>query len=81
MQAIDVAREQGLDEVVLTTGGRSERYAMAALPHLPEQAFVQMGDFVGAPLTHNYCTISLSDLLTPWPVIERRITAAAAPAG
>jgi cobalt-precorrin 5A hydrolase/precorrin-3B C17-methyltransferase len=32
---------------------------------------------VGAPLGHDFCTISLSDLLTPWPVIERRIKAAA----
>jgi cobalt-precorrin 5A hydrolase/precorrin-3B C17-methyltransferase len=31
----------------------------------------------GAPLGHDFCTISLSDLLTPWPVIERRIRAAA----
>jgi precorrin-3B C17-methyltransferase len=32
---------------------------------------------VGAPLGHDFCAISLSDLLTPWPVIERRIQAAA----
>jgi precorrin-3B C17-methyltransferase len=32
---------------------------------------------VGAPLTHDACTISLSDLLTPWPTIMRRIEAAA----
>jgi len=32
---------------------------------------------VGAPLVHDFCTISLSDLLTPWPVIEKRIDAAA----
>ncbi|HYD69961.1 precorrin-3B C(17)-methyltransferase [Azospirillum sp.] len=32
---------------------------------------------VGAPLGHDFCTISLSDLLTPWAVIERRIRAAA----
>lgn len=32
---------------------------------------------VGAPLGHDSCTISLSDLLTPWPVIEKRIHAAA----
>jgi len=31
---------------------------------------------VGAPLTHDFCSISLSDLLTPWPVIRRRIVAA-----
>ncbi|XXY45226.1 precorrin-3B C(17)-methyltransferase [Sorangium sp. So ce269] len=33
---------------------------------------------VGAPLGHDFCAISLSDLLTPWPVIERRLEAAAA---
>jgi precorrin-3B C17-methyltransferase len=32
---------------------------------------------VGAPLVHDVCAISLSDLLTPWPVIVRRIEAAA----
>jgi cobalt-precorrin 5A hydrolase/precorrin-3B C17-methyltransferase len=33
---------------------------------------------VGAPLMHDFCTISLSDRLTPWAVIERRLQAAAA---
>jgi precorrin-3B C17-methyltransferase len=33
---------------------------------------------LGAPLMHDFASISLSDLLTPWPVIERRIEAAAA---
>ena len=32
----------------------------------------------GAPLMHDFCTISLSDRLTPWPVIEQRLQAAAA---
>ncbi|MEB3324280.1 MAG: precorrin-3B C(17)-methyltransferase [Cyanobacteriota bacterium] len=32
---------------------------------------------VGAPLMHDFCTISLSDRLTPWPLIERRLSAAA----
>ena len=32
---------------------------------------------VGAPLVHDFCSITLSDLLTPWSVIERRIEAAA----
>ena len=32
----------------------------------------------GAPIMHDFCTISLSDRLTPWEVIERRIRAAAA---
>lgn len=30
----------------------------------------------GAPLGHDFCTISLSDLLTPWEDIKRRVTAA-----
>ena len=33
---------------------------------------------VGAPLMHDFCAISLSDLLTPWEVIEKRLKAAAA---
>jgi cobalt-precorrin 5A hydrolase/precorrin-3B C17-methyltransferase len=33
---------------------------------------------VGAPLGHDFCTISLSDLLTPWETIETRLRAAAA---
>ena len=32
---------------------------------------------VGAPLTHDFCSISLSDLLTPWPTIARRLNAVA----
>ncbi|MEM7066942.1 MAG: precorrin-3B C(17)-methyltransferase [Cyanobacteria bacterium P01_B01_bin.77] len=32
---------------------------------------------VGAPLMHDFCAISLSDLLVPWEVIERRLEAAA----
>jgi cobalt-precorrin 5A hydrolase/precorrin-3B C17-methyltransferase len=33
---------------------------------------------LGAPLGHDFCAISLSDLLTPWDTIERRLAAAAA---
>nr|WP_293079841.1 precorrin-3B C(17)-methyltransferase [Moorena sp. SIO4A1] len=33
---------------------------------------------VGAPLMHDFCAISLSDLLTPWEVIEKRLEASAA---
>jgi len=32
---------------------------------------------LGAPLGHDFCVISLSDLLTPWEVIEKRISCAA----
>jgi precorrin-3B C17-methyltransferase len=33
---------------------------------------------VGAPLGHDFCALSLSDNLKPWPTIERRLSAAAA---
>ncbi|HJO72725.1 MAG: precorrin-3B C(17)-methyltransferase [Rhodospirillales bacterium] len=32
---------------------------------------------IGAPFGHDFCAVSLSDLLTPWPEIERRLGAAA----
>ncbi len=36
------------------------------------------GAVLGAPLGHDFCVISLSDLLTPWEVIEKRLECAAA---
>ncbi|MBR1390348.1 MAG: precorrin-3B C(17)-methyltransferase [Lachnospiraceae bacterium] len=33
---------------------------------------------LGAPLNHDFCVISLSDLLTPWDTIEKRLRMAAA---
>ncbi|WP_029320295.1 precorrin-3B C(17)-methyltransferase [Butyrivibrio sp. AE3004] len=35
------------------------------------------GAFLGAPLSHDFCVISLSDLLTPWEIIENRLRCAA----
>ncbi|MCM1049755.1 MAG: precorrin-3B C(17)-methyltransferase [Clostridiales bacterium] len=32
---------------------------------------------LGAPLNHDFCLVSLSDLLTPWEIIEKRLSAAA----
>ncbi|MDR1873496.1 MAG: precorrin-3B C(17)-methyltransferase, partial [Synergistaceae bacterium] len=31
---------------------------------------------LGAPLTHDFAVVSLSDLLTPWPLIEKRLALA-----
>jgi cobalt-precorrin-5B (C1)-methyltransferase len=52
IQAIDVAVTEGCAELVLTTGGRSEAYAMKLFPHFPEAAFIQVGDFVGVAVKH-----------------------------
>ena len=57
-------RPDGSDVTVEIIPGASALNACAAL--------------VGAPLTHDFCAISLSDLLTPWPAIARRLEAAAA---
>ena len=50
VQSIDVAAANSLKHIVLTTGGRSERFAEALYPDLPEMAFVQMGIFTGDSL-------------------------------
>ncbi|MEU6430787.1 precorrin-3B C(17)-methyltransferase [Microbispora sp. NPDC046973] len=40
-------------------------------------AMLAAGALLGAPLGHDHCAISLSDLHTPWEAIERRVRAAA----
>jgi cobalt-precorrin-5B (C1)-methyltransferase len=47
LQAIDVAAANSLAHLVLSTGGRTERFAQARYPDLPEMAFVEMGIFTG----------------------------------
>ncbi len=49
-EAVSVAKASGCEHLVLTTGGRSEKFAMELLPELPEEAFIEMGDFVGFSL-------------------------------
>jgi cobalt-precorrin-5B (C1)-methyltransferase len=50
LQAIDVAAANSIRHIVLSTGGRSERFARRIFPELPEMAFVQMGIFTGDSL-------------------------------
>ncbi len=50
VQGIEVAANQGQDTVVLTTGGRTEKFTMRQLPELDSACFVQMGDFLGPAL-------------------------------
>ncbi|MEG3638513.1 cobalt-precorrin-5B (C(1))-methyltransferase [Magnetococcus sp. PR-3] len=45
-QHIEVAATQGLTTMVLTTGGRTERFTQQQLPDLQDACFVQMGDFL-----------------------------------
>jgi cobalt-precorrin-5B (C1)-methyltransferase len=52
VQAIDVARNRGIGALVLTTGGKSEAYAMKLYPDFAEEAFIQVGDFIGTGVKH-----------------------------
>ncbi|MEQ8355533.1 MAG: precorrin-3B C(17)-methyltransferase [Kiloniellaceae bacterium] len=62
---------------LLERGGRADwrRIGVAVMPGV--SALQAAAARAGAPLGHDFCTISLSDLLTPWAAIERRVTAAA----
>jgi len=46
IQGIQVASNQGQDTVVLTTGGRTEKFVIRELSSLAPACFVQMGDFL-----------------------------------
>lgn len=46
IQGIEVAVAQGQKIIVLTTGGRTEKFMMRQLPNLAPASFVQMGDFL-----------------------------------
>ena len=56
-------------------GERGANIDIAVLPGI--SAFQKAASLLGAPIGHDMCIISLSDLMTPWEVIERRIKAAA----
>jgi precorrin-3B C17-methyltransferase len=63
-------------EVLRTIGWkRGESPELRIVPGV--SAINSCASLLGAPLIHDFCAISLSDLLTPWPIIARRIEAAA----
>ncbi len=59
-------------------GGVSEaacRVHVASTPGI--SAMIALSNRIGAPLGHDFCAISLSDLLTPWETIQQRLEGAA----
>lgn len=84
--------EQGKTVVVISSGDAGlygmaplifemarERQSDIGIETLPGiSAFQKAASLLGAPIGHDVCIISLSDLMTPWELIERRIKAAAA---
>ena len=89
-QAFELA-EQGMTVCVISSGDagiygmapliyemakeRNSNVEISVLPGI--SAFQKAASLLGAPIGHDLCIISLSDLMTPWEVIERRIKAAA----
>jgi len=83
--------EQGKTVVVISSGdaglygmtpliyemaqAKASTIEIVALPGI--SAFQKAASLLGAPIGHDTCIISLSDLMTPWDIIERRIQAAA----
>lgn len=57
---------------------KKERNSTVEVEVLPGiSAFQKAASLLGAPIGHDFCIISLSDLMTPWERIEKRIFAAA----
>lgn len=48
---MEVSKAVGVEHLVLNSGGRSEKYLKARFPHLPPNAFIQYGNFIGETLT------------------------------
>ena len=66
------------DAECIDTGMKRERQSNVEIIALPGiSAFQKAASLLGAPIGHDFCVISLSDLMTPWERIERRILAAA----
>jgi cobalt-precorrin-5B (C1)-methyltransferase len=75
LQAVDVAAAAGAAEIVASTGGRSEAYAVALRPDLPAVAFVEMGEFTGALLArareHDLARVTLAGMVGKLSKIAR----------
>lgn len=62
-------------EELQTTGWNGKTPQVKIFPGI--SALQSAASRVGAPLMHDFCAISLSDLLTPWEMIQKRLNAAA----
>ncbi len=65
----------GMASPLLEAAEREDFHEVEIIPGVT--AAMSGGAVLGAPLAHDFCVISLSDLLTPWEVIEKRLLCAA----
>ena len=49
-KCMTIAQASGADRVVINSGGKSERFVKALYPDLPQQAFVEYGNYIGETL-------------------------------
>ena len=74
--AFEILKEKGVPAVRPGQGEPEPGgLTVEVVPGIP--ALSSGGSLLGAPLTHDFCCVSLSDLLTPWEMIEKRLEAAA----
>jgi precorrin-3B C17-methyltransferase len=66
----DVAKVRNIE-----FGPGSDQVEITVIPGIP--ALAAAASLLGAPLTHDFATVSLSDRLTPWELIEKRLHLAA----
>lgn len=73
---IKIVRHYTQEDTPVETGEKSKNLLeLEVVPGIP--ALAAGAALAGAPLTHDFAAISLSDLLTDWQLIERRLTCAA----
>ncbi|MGD9611251.1 MAG: precorrin-3B C(17)-methyltransferase [Desulfovibrionaceae bacterium] len=73
--ALEMCRERSIAISGTENPHAANQIAIEVVPGIP--ALCSGASLLGAPLTHDFAVISLSDLLTPWEVIEARLEAAA----
>lgn len=66
----------GLASLMFEIGQEYRETELVVIPGIT--AAVSGAAALGAPINHDFCLVSLSDLLTPWRVIEKRLETAAA---
>lgn len=71
---LDICKEKGL-AVSEEGSGEPADFFLRVIPGIP--AFNAAASLAGAPLMHDFAAVSLSDHLTPWEVIEKRLFASA----
>lgn len=72
---LEMCRERAIGICGSEANQDDDRLHVEVVPGIP--ALCSGASLLGAPLTHDFAAISLSDLLTPWEAIESRVDAAA----